>query len=61
MLKSGLQHRTAGRWHSLGRDHTADTARLEQLTSWEAVLELAAINAPHGFMIYQASVPQFAH
>jgi len=34
---------------------------LEQLTSWEAVLELAAINAPHSFMIYQASVPQFAH
>jgi hypothetical protein len=30
----------------------ADTARFRQLSSWEAVLELAAINAPHGFMTY---------
>ena len=35
--------------------------RFEQLASWQALLELAAINAPHGFMIYSASVPQFAH
>lgn len=29
-----------------------DTARFEQLASWNAVLELADINAPNGFMIY---------
>lgn len=29
-----------------------DTARFEQLASWDAALELADINAPHGFMIY---------
>ena len=30
----------------------ADTARFEQLASWNAVLDLADINGPHGFMIY---------
>ncbi|WP_175607645.1 DUF302 domain-containing protein [Peterkaempfera bronchialis] len=29
-----------------------DTARFGRLTSWDAVLELAGSNAPHGFMIY---------
>jgi len=30
----------------------ADLARFGQLATWDAVLELAEINAPHGFMIY---------
>jgi len=30
----------------------ADMARFAQLATWEAVLEQAEINAPHGFMIY---------
>ena len=30
----------------------ADTARFFQLASWQATLELAEINAPHGFMRY---------
>ncbi|MDX3854465.1 hypothetical protein [Streptomyces sp. AK02-01A] len=30
----------------------ADTARFGQLASWQAALDLAEINAPHGFMIY---------
>jgi hypothetical protein len=29
-----------------------DLARFSQLGTWEAVVELAEINAPHGFMIY---------
>ncbi|MEU3183325.1 DUF302 domain-containing protein [Streptomyces sp. NPDC006923] len=29
-----------------------DAARFGQLASWQAVLDLAEINAPHGFMIY---------
>ncbi|WP_433370366.1 DUF302 domain-containing protein [Streptosporangium sp. CA-115845] len=32
-----------------------DIARFEQLPNWEAALELAATNAPHGFMIYWKS------
>ena len=28
----------------------ADLARFVQMTSWQATLELAEINAPHGFM-----------
>jgi hypothetical protein len=34
---------------------TADLARFGQLATWDAVLELAEINAPHGFMIYWRS------
>jgi hypothetical protein len=30
----------------------ADSARFSQMCSWQATLELAEINAPHGFMIY---------
>ncbi|MCW2939004.1 MAG: hypothetical protein JWN00_1989 [Actinomycetia bacterium] len=30
----------------------ADMARFGQLATWDAVLEQAEINAPHGFMIY---------
>lgn len=30
----------------------ADSARFFQMASWQAVLELAEINAPHGFMRY---------
>jgi Domain of unknown function DUF302 len=30
----------------------ADMARFAQLATWDAVLEQAEINAPHGFMIY---------
>jgi hypothetical protein len=36
----------------------ADLARFVKLTSWQAVLELAEINAPHGFMrYYRSDVP----
>jgi uncharacterized protein (DUF302 family) len=31
---------------------TADTTRFHQMGSWTATLELAEINAPHGFMRY---------
>jgi hypothetical protein len=30
----------------------ADTARFGQMANWQATLELAEINAPHGFMRY---------
>jgi hypothetical protein len=30
----------------------ADSARIHQMTSWQAVLELAKSQAPHGFMQY---------
>jgi uncharacterized protein (DUF302 family) len=33
----------------------ADLARFEQLADWDVVVELAATNAPHGFMIYWKS------
>jgi len=32
-----------------------DLARFFQMASWQATLELAEINAPHGFMRYLAS------
>ena len=32
-----------------------DFARFSELTSWQATLELAGINAPHGFMRYYRS------
>jgi len=32
-----------------------DLARFYQMTSWQATLELAEINAPHGFMRYYRS------
>lgn len=32
-----------------------DLARFYQMTSWQATLELAEINAPHGFMRYYCS------
>jgi hypothetical protein len=32
-----------------------DKARFGQLANWDAVIEFAAINAPHGFMIYWKS------
>jgi uncharacterized protein (DUF302 family) len=32
-----------------------DSARFGQMATWEGVLELAAINAPNGFMIYWRS------
>jgi hypothetical protein len=32
-----------------------DSARFSQMGSWQATLELAGINAPHGFMIYYRS------
>jgi hypothetical protein len=32
-----------------------DFARFFQMASWQATLELAEINAPHGFMRYLAS------
>lgn len=32
-----------------------DSARFGQMATWDAVLELAAINAPNGFMIYWRS------
>ena len=32
-----------------------DFARFSQLASWQATLELAEINAPHGFMRYYRS------
>jgi uncharacterized protein (DUF302 family) len=32
-----------------------DSARFSQMGSWQATLELAEINAPHGFMIYYRS------
>jgi hypothetical protein len=31
---------------------TVDSARFYQMASWQATLELAEINAPHGFMRY---------
>jgi Domain of unknown function DUF302 len=34
---------------------TADSARFYQMASWQATLELAEINAPHGFMRYYRS------
>jgi len=33
----------------------ADAPRFRQLATWDAVLELAEISAPHGFMIYWRS------
>jgi hypothetical protein len=44
--------------YDAARDHyetlvpEADSARFYQMTSWQAVLELTEINAPHGFMYY---------
>jgi Domain of unknown function DUF302 len=32
-----------------------DSARFDQMASWQATLELAEINAPHGFMRYYRS------
>ena len=35
--------------------HEVDLARFYQMASWQATLDLAEINAPHGFMRYYSS------
>jgi Domain of unknown function DUF302 len=47
--------------YDLAREHyetlvpEADSARFFQMASWQATLDLAEINAPHGFMRYARS------
>jgi hypothetical protein len=35
-----------------------DVTRFVQMASWQATVELAAINAPHGFMRYYRITPR---